>query len=234
MFVAGATSTGWAGGMFGDVSMRRFCVGAWPPADGGTVLAGATTGVAMGAFAWRFGVSWSWAVDVVFAAGLVALSDADQRYRRLPTVWCRVVAAVAVSMMVGAAAWGGGWPRTGATLAAGTFNWCVFAVVWWAVGAGRSRSSGRIGGFGRFGRGDVRLAWLAGVCAAWTGPPAAAVLLAATALLAGCGIGMVAGVGAARRARSARTVVPLGPPVSAATLATALWGPDVLRSLGLS
>lgn len=213
--------TGFAAGAAVDVVTRR------PrPGRSAVVVASATAG-AWAVAGWRVGTGWSSWVDAAVATSLIALAARDARCHRLPTAWCHRAAALVFALMLCDAARTGRWAGLAASTASATLDWFAFLVVW--------RVTRRAARFTRFGRGDVRLAWLVGAAASWSGAPRAAVLLGGVALLGGSCAGLVVGVLEACRHRSSLAVplVPLGPPLAVATLATMFFGPVALGGLGL-
>jgi prepilin signal peptidase PulO-like enzyme (type II secretory pathway) len=192
------------------------------PRRGPTIVVTSATAVAWTLLWWRFGVGWRWCVEAAAASALIALAACDARCHRLPKSWCHRAAVLVVVLMTCAASWTGRWDPLAASLSVATLDWVAFSLVW------------RMSRHRRFGRGDVRLAWLVGASAAWAGPPRSAVLFGGVALLGGCLGGVVVGVGSAFRRGSppSGVMVPLGPPLAVATLATVVFGPVLLGRAG--
>lgn len=170
----------------------------------------------------RFGRTPTFVAYGALAVGLVTLGEVDLRCRRLPTSALRATAAVMLGGMVAASADDGRWAALVVATVCGGVAWLTFSLVRGVVG--------RRGGV--MGRGDVRLAGLVGTAAAWSGPPRAAPLLMAVALLSGCLSACCVGVVRIWRGRPRSDRFAFGPWLAVGAMLVVVAGPVLLRPLG--
>jgi leader peptidase (prepilin peptidase) / N-methyltransferase len=146
----------------------------------------ATTALAFGAVAARFGWSAELPAVLAFAAGLVALSAVDVVYLRIPTRFVYATAAVVVAAMAYATGVGAP-PGALASAALGAAGYGGVFVLYWLLWRGG------------LGFGDVRLATVVGLVAGWLAwdprwpAYAAAAVVVQAAFVAACA-GVVVGV----------------------------------------
>jgi leader peptidase (prepilin peptidase) / N-methyltransferase len=199
-----------------EVRRLTLATGRRPPIFGVAVA----TAAAFMLLVQRFGLSPSLGVYLVLFTGLVALGAIDLECHELPNRVLGATTAVVAMLMIVDATMRARWGAAGAAVGAGVISGCAMWSVW------RSHRGG-------LGFGDVRLAALVGLGAAWSGSPPEALLLAAVALGVACLSGLLVALGALALGGVRTLRFPFGPCLAAGALWAVLWGQAAVQRLAL-
>ncbi len=173
------------------------------PASLGVPVAVLTAAAVVGTILtdWRAGTP----ALVVLVVALGAASAMDLAHRRVPNQLVGWTTVLVLALLLAALPWSGGTP-----LLRGLMGGVVLFAIFWFV---HSRAPSR------FGAGDVKLAFVAGLGASWSG------VGQLTWLMVWTGVGLLATAAVfAVRGRSLGGVIPFVPVLSAATALTIVLG----------
>ena len=161
---------------------------------------------------WRFGATWTAAIEAALTLGMVVLGLIDFDHMVLPRKIVYLDLAVVVALALAGSAAGNHWGHLGVAALCAAVPWALFfAINYFAPHA--------------LGFGDVRLALLIGFGLGWLGPAYAFLgFLAASLLGSVVGLTLVATGKAGRR-----TAVPFGAFLAAGTVLSMLAGQPLVH-----